>query len=259
MIFATDLDRTVVFSAKFWNGEEDVISIDKTKPNETSFLTNKSIELMKEINQKGYFIPVTTRSRSDFQRLFPIGDFAPKNAVLANGGMVYINGQLDSNWGHILNKKIGDIDSSLKKASSLIKCFFPEEKVTKMKIDHDLFWRVVVNDQSIVPKVEELLKEPLSEINYSFYNTGNKCYIIHNAISKWEALKYLAEKLGEEKIIAAGDSLMDLEMIQKADIGLTPRHGEILEKGKEDGLIVTESIGVLAGQEILSIAMKHFD
>lgn len=258
MLFATDLDRTVVFSAKFWNGEKDVISIDKTKPNETSFLTNKSIELMKEIDRKGYFIPVTTRSRSDFQRLFPIGDFAPKNAVLANGGIVYINGQLDINWEQILKEKIGDVENSLKSASTLIKRFFPTEKVTKMKIDHNLFWRVVVNDQSIVPQVEELLREPLNEINYSFYNTGNKCYIIHNAISKWEALKYLADKLGEEKIIAAGDSLMDLEMIQKSDIGITPRHGEILEKGQQSGLIITDNTGVLAGEEILKIAMKHF-
>lgn len=258
MIFATDLDRTVVYSAKFWNGEEDVISIDKTKPNETSFLTNRSIELMKEIDKLGYFIPVTTRSKDDFLRLFPIGEFEPQNAVLANGGVVYVDGVLDGEWSKKILTKIGVINVSLAKAEGLIDQFFPKEIVTKKKVDHGLFWRVVINDQSFIPNIEAEIADSLNKIDYSFFNTGNKCYLIHNAISKWEALKYVAERLGEKEIIAAGDSLMDLEMVQKANIGITPLHGEIVEKKREKDLIVTEKSGVMAGEEILSIAMKHF-
>ena len=52
----------------------------------------------------------------------------------------------------------------------------------------------------------------------SIQRDGRKVYIFANGITKGEALRRFIEGMKSETIIAAGDNLMDVSMLNRADI-----------------------------------------
>ena len=71
-----------------------------------------------------------------------------------------------------------------------------------------------------------------------------------------------ARRVGAETVLAAGDSLLDGEMLESATRAIRPAHGELHDVGwTTPGLTVTPSAGAAAGEEIaawlLATATEH--
>jgi len=79
-------------------------------------------------------------------------------------------------------------------------------------------------------------------------------------VNKGHAVKYLAEKEEKENIIAAGDSVLDLDMLHNTKHFISPQHGDIynLKSDKYDKKMIkfTKNHGILAGNEILETVLK---
>ena len=127
-VFASDLDQTLIYSNRWIEGKEDIvkcIEIYEEKP--LSFMLLDEIEELKEIDKKHNFIPVTTRTRVQYERIkLPV---TPRYAVVANGATILIDGEVDKTWESI-------ITAGLNKSMS----------TSEMK-----------------EKLEELLKDPLAD------------------------------------------------------------------------------------------------
>ncbi|MBE8948972.1 MAG: HAD hydrolase family protein, partial [Quinella sp. 3Q1] len=86
ILFACDLDNTLIYSYKHRRAEDICVEIYDGR--EQSFMSPRSLELLKKIAEKILFVPITTRSIEQYRRIFWAADFKPTVAVVANGAYI---------------------------------------------------------------------------------------------------------------------------------------------------------------------------
>ena len=74
---------------------------------------------------------------------------------------------------------------------------------------------------------------------------------IIKATTDSELLSYIKENYFKEEIFAAGDSIFDMEMVEKADYGMIPKASYIEEQIK-DHVMITNHKGMRAAEDILA-------
>ncbi len=95
-VFHCDLDNTLIYSYKHDIGQ-DKIPVEKYQGRDISYMTPKSLELLKKIKKLINMIPTTTRSLAQYQRIdLGVGEFP--FALVANGGLLLVDGQVDEPW-----------------------------------------------------------------------------------------------------------------------------------------------------------------
>lgn len=259
MIFASDLDRTLIYSKSFVSDEiTEVVVVEKREDKVISYMTEKSIRILSHINEKLMFIPVTTRSMEQFKRISLFQEkLKTKYAVVANGGIILVNGEPDLVW----EKKIAEGMKSFIEPEELKKkltFFTAEDYVSSCRCCDNLFNYIVLKsrleDQENFKKLIDLCKA----YNYEVTLNGRKIYIIPEFINKWSPLEYIMEIEEEKEITAAGDSILDLPMLEKSHRALIPLHGELYKMYKEvvsvhEHMQFTKEEGLKACEEFLSI------
>ena len=72
------------------------------------------------------------------------------------------------------------------------------------------------------------------------------------SVTKSAAAREVVARCGGGTLYAAGDSLLDADLLTAADVAIRPAHGELADAGFTLGhLAVTATTGVLAGAELL--------
>lgn len=253
LLFASDLDRTLIYSEKFLNGKpEDYLLADRHNGRDISFMTRRSGELLKEISEAVTFIPVTTRTEEEYKRILPVVALQPKYAIVANGGKVLIDGKEDPVWKNFVAYTLSRMPFTLEEAHTAFFTYISHDLFDREKLSDNLFWMLRLLTEGEGAAIVQKTKEPLRQMGFEVLMTGRKIYLVPESLTKWKALSYVIEKETTEFFISAGDSLMDLEMLSRSHIGITPRHGEILaENVVPNSTVVTQKSGVNAGEEIL--------
>src|SRR4051794_41187319 len=117
MIFASDLDRTLIYSSKFFDPKQTELSVRNVEVyngREISYMTEKAIQLLKELSEQMMFIPVTTRTVEQYSRISLFQEeIRPAYAITCNGGVVLKDGQVDRYWEEFVQSKINDSHTSL--------------------------------------------------------------------------------------------------------------------------------------------------
>ena len=81
---------------------------------------------------------------------------------------------------------------------------------------------------------------------------GRKLYAVPRPLTKSAALAEVAAATGADTVLAAGDSLLDVDLLLAADAGSTPGHGELADSGwTAPHVTALGAGGVAAGEEIL--------
>lgn len=81
---------------------------------------------------------------------------------------------------------------------------------------------------------------------------GRKIYAVPKPLTKSAAVHEVARRTGAELTLAAGDSLLDADLLLAADEGWRPGHGELADSGwTAPHVDVLDERGVLAGEEIV--------
>jgi hypothetical protein len=71
-------------------------------------------------------------------------------------------------------------------------------------------------------------------------------------LRKSAALAEVIRRTGAEQVLAAGDSLLDADLLLAADRGWSPGHGELADSGwTAPHITALATVGVAAGEEIL--------
>lgn len=226
MIYATDLDRTLIYSDRFIkdNHEENVerTLVDESKVN--SYISNEVLKSLKELckHRELRFIPVTTRSLAEYKRIY-IPDVIPEYAITSNGGTILYKGIILKEWKrfvfeHIRGNELQDIIRDL----NSIKCIDYRSKI----IDESYVFSKTSNPEGLAKSIEWIT----FRLKYSRYNIKlyrNKIYVIPKIIGKDTALNWIKQYLSEDKIIASGDSSFDVPMLETADVAIVPGHNSI--------------------------------
>ncbi len=209
-ILFTDLDNTLIYSKKV--DIRNRISVEVYKGEDNSFMSVYSYELLKQLNEKLFIVPVTTRTYMQYKRINL--SIVPKYVLCANGGQLLKDGRLDDIWYGKSLEIIKDSDDERKKAFLLLK----QDKRRKFEcrnIDNLFIFTKCDDMESVVEDLKVRLDLDLVDILYN----KEKLYIMPKNLNKADMVRRFIEVYGKETVFAAGDSDFDISMIKLADIG----------------------------------------
>lgn len=254
MIFVSDLDRTLIYSkralAEYPIEEElKLVSVEKKLEKDVSFMTTKSLEYLRELSSKLLFVPVTTRSIQQFQRV-SFHEVAHEYAVTTNGANIFYQGQLLSDWNRKMTKKVKESSVSLKELVALMnKQFYLKDD---LRIMDDLFVYYFFREKATRQFLNELTVF-LAEVGWRVSFQGRKLYVVPTAVSKGKAVKFIQERENAKNLIGAGDSLLDDEFLKFCDASFILGHGELAGiHPQTENYSVIQQLGVKGGEELLS-------
>jgi hydroxymethylpyrimidine pyrophosphatase-like HAD family hydrolase len=263
MIFASDLDQTLIYSTRSMRLEEgkpipSMKVVEQRGDRIISYMTDTAIELLKQVSEKIIFLPVTTRTVEQYRYItFFQNVIVPPIAVTSNGGNILIEGKVDLKWKKRIQNKLTDTalsgDDLLKKFSELAN----EEWVLSQATADDLFHYCIIN-KDFAPHDELAdFKAMIDQQGWNMSMQGRKLYFVPKPVNKWDAVAYVKERMGKTFVATAGDSLLDLCMLEVADYAIAPLHGEL--STTTAALNRTKQRGILASEEILTNVLDIYE
>ncbi len=265
ILFTSDLDRTLIYSKKMmetYPGQEALpaVPVEHNRGEIITFMSDKSINLLKEFHEKHLFVPVTTRAFYQYERIRIFQDeIKPKFAICNNGGTILIDGKVDSEWEKII---LGRLATTALPKQDILKEFAKirhQDWVEKEFLVDDFFYVFHVNKDRVPHAELAGFETELQKLGWKTFLHGRKLYILPISLEKAFAVRQLKTYLDYDLHIAAGDSLMDYKMIAEADIGYSPLHGELFEfKGNDASAKVTwlTQNGAASTEELLTNILK---
>lgn len=226
-LFTTDLDRTLIFSHRTIGERDNVQCVELFEGKEQSFMSHTQIEQLHELKESAHIVPVTTRSQMQYERIsFFQHELVPSYAVMANGGIVFKDGKRDAQWDALVQQRMNDAlpirDFTKRFKTHRAHDFFLREYETE-----GLFYMLAVDEAALRHDDLRAFQDDLATEGWTSYLHGRKFYALPSTLTKEAAVQYVASQLPHTEHIAAGDSMMDLGMMQLADVGYTPKHGEV--------------------------------
>lgn len=262
MLFASDLDQTLIYSPRSFRlipGEPMPASssIEIYDGRDISFMADSAVAKLRKIASQSIFVPVTTRTIDQYQRISLFCEnMIPAYGVTSNGGNIIVDGAVDPTWREQVAMNMAQI------------CLCPEDMLASFNEVHHESWAgpVKMADGLFYYCLVERDKVPLTEIEsfalwakqqqWNISLQGRKLYIVPQVVNKWAAVAYIKDILQEKLVVAAGDSLLDLCMLEQADFAIAPAHGELWDLYSQGQLPVqnikfTKRAGILASNDIL--------
>lgn len=259
MIFASDLDRTLIYSKKLINNfDENIVLVERYNGKDLSFMKKRVIETLKEMKKNIIFIPVTTRTLEQYNRIFMISEYIkPKYAIVSNGGNILIDGKIDENWIKIIKQRLENIIHYKFVKKKFLQSFKDISWINKLVLRDNLFFSVHFNDKNEINKEDMALFKNWAEENHWRVSVQEKkLYIIPSVVNKWDAVFYIKNMEKRKKIISAGDSALDYPILINAEISMCASHGELFNMIKENevnkgNISLTHNVGIDASDEII--------
>jgi hypothetical protein len=117
----------------------------------------------------------------------------------------------------------------------------------------DLFAYAVVRREALPPDLAPALQDWATDRGWRVSLQGRKLYLVPAALRKSDAVAEVARRLDAGTLLAAGDALLDADLLLAADRGIRPAHGELHERGwTAPHVATTVSTGARAGAEIVA-------
>lgn len=208
LILFSDLDGTLIFSAK--RKQVGDIIVERKNGEAVSCITARQAELFPRLAN---VIPVTTRSIEQYRRIeFARFGFAPRYALCDNGGTLLVDGEIDGEWSRWSREIFAECEEELSRFRELLE--HDPRRSFEVRLVDGLF---LFTKSAEPPDTLEYLGQ--GEQCESFF-TGEKVYTIPKKLGKGAAVKRLAKGLELSEFAAAGDSLMDLPMLNAAKVAV---------------------------------------
>jgi len=254
-MFATDLDRTLIYSKRaLVDFKQDnllgLMPVERKDDQNVAFMTKRANVLLKELVKELLFVPVTTRTYEQFMRIFLFSEeISLTYAVTSNGANIIYKGTPLIEWrNHIQNK----LNRECTNLTNMLTIFENVNINGYLKIAENLFFYYILEDE-LSDEELKLIKSIALHNGWRVSIQGKKLYVMPNPISKGEAIKYIKERQGIQTIYGAGDSVLDYDFLNICDFAFVPSHGELVKERKvDDHFIISKEKGIKAGEEILN-------
>lgn len=266
MLFASDLDRTLIYSKRFIT-EEIPYQGQVTMVEEgayTSYMTALAAEMIEFISAKVLFVPCTTRTIEQYKRIqFFQNKVVPKYAVVSNGGNLLIDGVLDQNYRSEINEKLNDSCLSQTTVISEFRKIARNNWIESIRQADQLFYYCLI-DRSQTPWDElNCFSRWAAGQNWHISVQGRKLYLVPMVVDKYNGVKSVLGKTGKEAVFAVGDSLLDLQLLQSSVYSYCPGYGELYDlygqQYNKTTLRFTNSAGIIAAEDILAEVIRWID
>ena len=254
IIIGVDLDRTLIYSRRFLEmhpitSGSKAILVEKTDKTESYISSDVVIALKKiknRLKDKLEIVPVTSRSIEEYKRIqIPEIDFS--YAITSAGGVILHNNERNTDWENQIDNLI-DLDG--------MECLMEqlngmESTDYKSKVIDGVY--VFSKCNNIHTAKEELISIRERNKGFDIQMDKHKIYATNKGVNKGTALVWLSDRLGTNCIMAFGDSMMDMPMLQAADKSFTPTHNTIGEQ-----IVEANHINVVSGGTDSIISVLKF-
>lgn len=262
VLVASDLDRTLIYSAAALAltmpdaRAPRLLCVEVHESRPLSYMTETAAQLLTELGDAAVFVPTTTRTRKQYQRINLPGP-PPKYAICANGGHLLVDGVTDSEWHARVTERLAGECAPLAEVQAHLAVSADPLWVRKHRIAEDLFAYLVV-ERELLP--EDWVKEFAvwaENRGWTVSLQGRKLYAVPKPLTKSAAVREVARRTGADLTLAAGDSLLDADLLLAGDRGWRPGHGELADSGwTAPAISALPERGVLAGERILREFLK---
>ncbi|MFE3216230.1 HAD family hydrolase [Streptomyces antimycoticus] len=257
VLVASDLDRTLIYSAAALGLDMPdaeaprLLCVETYEGRPLSYLTETAAGLLAELVRTSVFVPTTTRTVEQYRRIRLPGP-ASRFAICANGGQLLVNGEPDAGWNQRVRTALGDACAPLEEVRAHLSATADPAWLLKERVAEDLFAYLVV-ERELLPQgyVKELTQwaEPRG---WTVSLQGRKIYAVPKPLTKSAAVAEIRNRTGADEVLAAGDSLLDTDLLLAADHAWRPGHGELADAGwTAPQVTVVEETGVAAGETIV--------
>jgi hydroxymethylpyrimidine pyrophosphatase-like HAD family hydrolase len=229
MMVATDLDGTVISTG----GDPDKdVCVEIFEGSPLSFVSVRGAKLLRGVADRAMVVPATTRLPHQYARLdMPWG--SPEWVVVANGGIVMRGGVNDQRWSDHVNAVLLETGTAYDQFLSIILDFFSgvETFCPVLREAHGLFFYFVGSPEKAHKIVWETARKFAVDNGWLLSVQGRKAYFVPKLLDKSLAVSYVAEQSGEKLELAAGDSLLDLSLLELAPRSLLAGGQSVEDEG----------------------------
>lgn len=262
LLFTSDLDRTLIYSSRMIEAYPvlgSIREVEKKDGKTISYMSEQAMELLKTVHYEHHFIPVTTRAVHQYKRIqFFQEELQPKYAITSNGGTIIIDGKVDEEWKKILHRKISQ-SSILQK--DVLKLFAQLRHSSWVEsehyVDQSFFMFRIRRDYMPTDEIDQLA-DLLYQKGWKLYLHGPKLYLLPIHLTKANAIDHIKQYIDFDLQIAAGDSVMDYDMLAASTIGYSFKHGDLFaEKAQDQHIRWIQQLGIHASEELLSSILQY--
>ncbi len=255
-VLASDLDRTLVHaSSRLAAGETDSPVIEIYQDRGITVTRQATLDALTALHASQAFVAVTTRSREQVARIEPVWAMAQSGwLVCTNGATLLKDGRVDATWAARVDQLVADSAPLAQAHRAFTNEFGTPETVDWMPLLRDcdgVFLYCTLKLDFSPRDLEDRANALLAPLGWHAILHGRKLYSLPTGICKGRAVRHLRERLGIEELMAAGDSMLDVELLLAAERRWCPIDGELVAMDAvPDGTRLTRHGHVGAGEEI---------
>ncbi|MDQ0061786.1 HAD family hydrolase [Paenibacillus harenae] len=260
MIYASDLDQTLIYSARSIGVPTDsygIVPAERHQEKTIAHISQEALRLLAYLPSDVQFVPVTTRTESQYRRIHIFQEvIVPQFAVTSNGGNIMKNGVPDREWRVNIERRLAAGAASAAEARTHFAGVLASDWVLREDLCDELFYSILIDRERMELEAVMEKAEAVKSLGWEVSIQGRKIYIVPSVINKWDAIAHIKSRLGGLEVIASGDSLLDRCLLDQADYAIAPAHGELFREKQRDPASVrtrfTERSGIFAADEIVS-------
>jgi hydroxymethylpyrimidine pyrophosphatase-like HAD family hydrolase len=205
-LLAADLDNTLIHSRK----RDGDVCVERIAGKENCFMSPKAYERLQRLDI--CVTPLTARSIMQYQRIHLFRKAGTRYAICSMGGVLLKDDEIDTQWRAETKAVVREQRFAMDELFSLL---LADDRVPLVKWVDGVF--IFAKSKSALSIAQRAPRGQLSLIG-----CGEKLYILPAAINKGFALQKLKKLVRPEKTICAGDSVLDIPMLNLADIAIVP-------------------------------------
>lgn len=251
VLCAVDLDRTLIYSSRAAGPYDGPVApVERYQDADASFVTAPAAAGLAGLAAHTVLVPTTTRTPEQYARVALPG--APfRWAVTANGGVLLEDGMADRAWSARVAAALASVHPAEEVYAHAGAVCDPAFTRTLRRVD-DLFAYAVLERASVPEGFLAAERAWSAARGWQVSLQGRKVYWVPLPLTKSAAVTEVARRAETNVLLAAGDSLLDADLLESADAGIVARHGELAASGwRVPHVAVTAAEGLAAGEEIV--------
>lgn len=260
-LLVSDLDRTLVHPARSLPAGQEAAVVEIYQGRGITVASHGTLAALGELAAAGAFVPVTTRSREQLRRITPIWRWATAGwAICANGATLLDHGQIDPQWEAIVEAAGRDSAPVAEARAAFEREVGSPAAVDWMPLlrdcDERFLYATLLLDR-VPGDLQATADAALRPLRWHAILHARKLYALPHHVCKGRALAYLRERTGAGAVMAAGDSLLDVELLLAAEESWCPRDAELVTLGRVPaGTRLTGGVHVMAAEQIAQSARE---
>lgn len=254
-LVASDLDQTLIYSqrsARLPATElSDLTCVEIYDGAPQSYMTPAAARMLAALPASAMLVPVTTRTVEQLRRVrLPRPGTAPHHAIAANGGVLLVDGVPDARWSAQVAATLA-ASAPLDLVAAHVEAVCRPDWTRRIRRAGGLFCYAVIDRDRLPDGFLDDESAWADGHGWRVSLQGRKIYWVPRSLTKSAAVREVARRTGARSVLAAGDSLLDLDLLDCADLAIRPAHGELHDSGWTASHVrCTESVGARAGEEI---------